>query len=342
MDQGESDLAAAPASSDVRRLRPRAIDIVLMVAAVLLWVPFASRLVGGEFGPLVYAVAFIPWLTAAAAALLAVALVCRAWGAVALAAVPVALGVSWAVPLFTSSDAEAEPVLMVATVNATFGRVDADAVVAMVREHGVDVLAVEELTPDAVEGLAAAGLDSVMPYSETAAEPGVTGTGLWSTLPLEHAESLTGWTDASLTHGYVSRAVQATVDVQGTAVTVLAVHPAAPGPFDSALWAASMEGLTSHLSAQAGPVLVMGDFNTTRDHAAFRAIEAVGYTDAADEAGSGFAPTFPEGRGPFPLVAIDHVLARDLPWVAASTTTVAVAGADHRALVVAYSAPAGA
>lgn len=313
-----------------------------MVAAVLLCVPFAVRLAGAEFGPLVYAVAFIPWFTIAALALLVVALLWRAWGAVALTAVPVALGVWWVAPLFTTADAGNESVLTVATVNATFGHVDADAVVAMVEEYDVDALAVVELTPDVLEALEDAGLDELLPYAEAAPERGVTGTGLWSRLPLLEAESLDGWTDASSTDGYVSRAVEAQVEVAGVTVTVLAVHPAAPGAFDSSGWAASMRGLTEHLAGQSDPVLVMGDFNTTRDHASFRDLEGLGYVDASDAAGSGFTPTFPQGRGPFPLVVIDHVLAREVPWVASSATTVTLPGADHRALVVVYSDPADA
>jgi endonuclease/exonuclease/phosphatase (EEP) superfamily protein YafD len=48
--------------------------------------------------------------------------------------------------------------------------------------------------------------------------------------------------------------------------------------------------------------------------------------------------TFPQGRGPFPFVAIDHVLVRDAPWQASGTETVVMDGTDHRALVVTYSA----
>ena len=59
-----------------------------------------------------------------------------------------------------------------------------------------------------------------------------------------------------------------------------------------------------------------GDLNTTRDHVQLRRLEGLGYRDAADEAGAGLRMTFPVGRGVPPLVAIDHVLARDVGAVA--------------------------
>ena len=39
----------------------------------------------------------------------------------------------------------------------------------------------------------------------------------------------------------------------------------------------------------------------------------VGFRDAADQAGAGFQPTFPNRRRGRPIVAIDHVIVRDLP-----------------------------
>lgn len=98
-----------------------------------------------------------------------------------------------------------------------------------------------------------------------------------------------------------------------------------------------MKRLTGILAAHADPTLVLGDFNTTRDHQAFRDIQALGFADAADQAGVGFMRTFPKGRKPWPLVAIDHALVGHVDLVATAVATEAVPGADHRMLLVTYS-----
>ena len=190
-------------------------------------------------------------------------------------------------------------------------------------------MSVQELTAEALAALAEAGLDAELPFNEAFAEPGVPGTGMWSRYPLSEQEDVAGFT---------AHAVRAIVDAPGGDVTVFAVHPQAPGTRNHRNWTADLGALNDVLAAQTGPVLVAGDFNTTRDQAGFRAIEALGYGDAADQAGSGFAPTFPENRELWPLVAIDHVLERDTGLVALRTQTVIIPQSDHRALVVEYGA----
>ncbi|GIG54863.1 hypothetical protein Dac01nite_16150 [Demequina activiva] len=299
--------------------------------------PVIARATGWETGPLAFLVALMPWMTLACLGPLALAALVRSAPLAVASAAALALGVAWQAPLFTAADATGDPVLTVASVNLTYGGADARAVVDLVREGDVDVLVAQEVTPESVEALEAAGLTDLLPHAEVAAEPGVTGTGLWASTPLGDAESLAGFTTASSTDRYLSRAVRADIEVGDESVSVLAVHPAAPGPVEHSGWDASMTALTEHLSQQTGPIVVAGDFNSTRDHRAFRAIEALGYLDAADQAGSGLQFTFPQGRRPWPLAAIDHMLVRDAALVATSTWTAAVPGADHRALVVEYA-----
>ncbi len=314
--------------------------VLSFIALAGVAVPVACRLVGWEAGPLAIVLALMPWVTLAAAVPLILAALSRAWWLVGASAGIAALCVSWVVPLYIAESApSAGGELTVASINMTFGRADADAVVRLVDSGDVDVLSAQEVTPEIVEALVDAGLEELLPYSEVAAEPGVTGTGMWSRSPLSDAESLEGFTGPTSRDGYASRAVRASIDVAGEAVTVLAVHPAAPGLFDHTGWDASMTSLVDHLDEHSGPIMVVGDFNTTRDHRAFRDIESLGYVDAADQAGAGFAPTFPEGRGLFAVAAIDHALVRDAPLTAVEVRTEPVHGADHRALVVTYVAP---
>lgn len=300
---------------------------LLMLAG--LTVPVAARLTGFEWGPLVWAVALMPWVTFASVVALAMALAVRSWPLVGVAAAITALGVAWLAPLYVGSGDADEPVLTVATVNLGFGAGDADAVVTLVRDHDVDILSLQEVTPESLIALERAGLDDVLAFSEVLSDPGFKGTGLWSRHELTDAVSL---------DGYVSHAIRAQVQTDAGPLTVYAVHPAAPGPRVHTAWDRDLALLASELDAATGPVVVAGDFNATRDHAPFRHLASLGYIDAADQAGAGFRPTFPQDRLPVALVAIDHVMVRDAPLRAVEFTTVAVDGADHRALVVAYAA----
>jgi endonuclease/exonuclease/phosphatase (EEP) superfamily protein YafD len=273
-------------------------------------------------------VALLPWFTFACLVPLALALLGRSWTVAAASAALAVVGLLWLAPLYVAEGAEGDPVFTVASANLTYGGADADEVVTLVRERGIDVLAVQELTPDAVERLRAAGLEELMPYSALDAAWGASGSGLWSRLPLSGAVSV----DGMLFH-----AVRAETEVDGRIVAIFSVHPGPPGPTEHERWRADLVRLAEVIDAETGPTVVAGDFNTTRDHRGFRTLEALGYVDAADEAGAGFIPTFPEGRLPTPVAAIDHVIARDAPWVATDVVAVALSGADHRALVVIYS-----
>jgi endonuclease/exonuclease/phosphatase family metal-dependent hydrolase len=55
-------------------------------------------------------------------------------------------------------------------------------------------------------------------------------------------------------------------------------------------------------------VVVAGDLNADRDHAAFRGLLDAGLTDVHDALGRGLARTFPDGM---PVLQLDHVLVRD-------------------------------
>ncbi len=93
--------------------------------------------------------------------------------------------------------------------------------------------------------------------------------------------------------------------------------------------------LASHTSVgtAAAPLLVVGDFNATREHLPMRQLIAEhGLVDAAEQAGAGWLPTFPANRRYPPLVAIDHILMS--PELSASEVTAfSVRYGAHRVLV---------
>ncbi|MDN4471454.1 endonuclease/exonuclease/phosphatase family protein [Demequina zhanjiangensis] len=329
MDQGEQPSERADAKTERPRTE-RAPDLVLAVAALALMVPWLARLTGYEPGPLTYLVALTPWFTLAWLVLALVAGLTRRWTMLGTVALPTVVSIGWASTMFigASVDPAEHETVTVATVNATFGRVDADAVVALVEEYDVDVLAVQELTPDVFEALEAAGLSARLPEVNAWPADGFDGTGLWTRLPVAEPMRV---------DGFVSKAVHSTVTIGGDDITILAAHPAAPGVQTHRDWDADLALLETVASSIEGPAMIVGDLNATRDHPGFRRLEDAGFRDAADDAGAGFVPTFPEGRLPFPVVAIDHVMARDVDWAAASVETVSLSGADHRALVVTYA-----
>ena len=333
---GESEFSSGhdDATADARaggarrrfRLVARA-AAVLSLAAVL--VPVVVRLTGWEAGPLAYAVSFLPWVIVACVVPLVFAVLGRSRVLIAAVLVPFVLGVVWLAPLYDSAPGVSTSgvQLRVASINATLGRADAGAIVRMVRDHSIDVLAVEELTPSEADALQTAGLDAELPYRELLPQLGVEGTGVWSRLAFNNMK---------LVEGLTAHAVRVSVTVGMPPVAIYAVHPAAPGLFDHSRWANDMEALAGILSKSDEPVIVAGDFNTTRDHRAFRNLEALGFSDAVDQAGAGFLPTFPNGGFPMPVVAIDHVMVKGSRLAAVSARTVAISGADHRALVVTY------
>jgi endonuclease/exonuclease/phosphatase (EEP) superfamily protein YafD len=88
-----------------------------------------------------------------------------------------------------------------------------------------------------------------------------------------------------------------------------------------------------------GPVrLLLGDFNSTLDHAPLQALLSSGYRDAAATLGDGFAGTWPYDGTPLPKVTIDHVLAD--PRIAIRALSAhQVDGTDHRALYAQLTLP---
>ncbi len=277
-----------------------------------------------------------PYLTAAAPVAL-VLLVLGRRRLLTLVAVAVAAASVWVyLPRYlgpTVSPVAAVDV-RVLTANLGMGQADPSAMVALARETA-DLVAVQEMTQSAADGLSAAGMDDVFPYRVVLPAPRASGIGLWSRHPIPHAGRVDGYTLPML---------GARIRIPGVAVdvTVLSVHLAAPWPapiaqwrHDIALFPATLEEVGR--SAASGAVIVAGDFNATADMAPFRRLLDEGYDDAAAEAGAGLARTFPgDARWP-PLIGIDHILIRHC--AAAGARTVVVPGSDHRGLLATVKIP---
>jgi endonuclease/exonuclease/phosphatase (EEP) superfamily protein YafD len=103
------------------------------------------------------------------------------------------------------------------------------------------------------------------------------------------------------------------------------------GSVSDACWLADLAAQPA--ATPGGPVtLLMGDFNATLDHAAFRQVVAKGYHDAADAAGAGLSVSWPDdNRWYFVGVTLDHVLADERVGVRKAVIH-RVTGSDHRAV----------
>ncbi|GAA2070410.1 endonuclease/exonuclease/phosphatase family protein [Williamsia deligens] len=269
---------------------------------------------------------FASWMVLGAPAAVAVAGVRRRPLALAAATAVTAVAVAdrrALIPRWRRGGSEAGG-LRVLQANLWLGRADPQAVVDAVLAHDVDLLCVQELTPECRDALTRAGLDEQLPYRHVAAAPEGAGTGLWSRRPLRGARELPGFTLA---------AVQAQMHLPGGGeVTVLSVHPMPPYPYEPRLWLSELASVRAAIDRCAGPVVVGGDLNAAHDHAAFRDLLADDLLDAGASSRSGPLPTYPAHRRWIPpLIGIDHVLLRGVR--ASGVVALRLPGSDHRALL---------
>jgi endonuclease/exonuclease/phosphatase (EEP) superfamily protein YafD len=201
--------------------RRRRVVVALLATPWTLWA-LARTLELDRFHPAVALMSFTPLVAATAIVPLLVALVTREWVVAAVAAAALALFVIAVAPRALdgpqlASDATKGPRLVVMTANLKFGEADPRAVVALVREHHVDVLSLEELTPEAVAGLDAAGMRGLLPARLLRPRERAAGTGLMARRPLAAVRNAPG---ASL---------QASLALAGGhALRFVAVHPFPP------------------------------------------------------------------------------------------------------------------
>jgi endonuclease/exonuclease/phosphatase (EEP) superfamily protein YafD len=276
-----------------------------------------------------------PYLLAGAPISLVLLLLRRRWILATSAFAVLVAVVAVEYPLYTHQDNRIDAVrVRVMTANLYLGSADAKSIVAKA-ENEADVLALQELTPRAVERLTAAGLNYQFPYRILDARDYASGAGLWSRYPITQSERI---------RGYELAMVSAHIHVPGVArdPRTLVAHLSGPWPQPLDDWQHDMEQLRSTMrevaqSAGPGCALLAGDFNSTLDVRPFRDLVRNGYHDAAEQAGAGITATYPANTWTPPLIAIDHVLTYQCTAVSAKTTE--LAGSDHRGLVSTVEVP---
>ncbi len=222
--------------------------------------------------------------------------------------------------------------LRVLTWNLELGSKAAAVTVDGIAASDADLVALQELTPDAATAIEAdQRLRARYPYRILAPGAGVDGMGLLSRLPLLVRESSA--------HPLIMRAGLLLPD--GRTAEIFNVHPYPPGiqrtiglptgldtrrrDEDLATIRATVDALEDP-----GTALVMGDFNAAGTEPGM-AVFADGLTDTHAAAGSGpgftWRPSRIEGLG-LGLLRIDHVLAGDWLLPVAASADCSLSG-DH-------------
>jgi len=303
----------------------------VLVLPGLIWA--AIRLFGLERGWLVQLMAFTPYVAAAVWVPVVIALVARRWLVAAIGAVAALVLAACVLPR-AIPDRDRGPStgfdLTVMTINMYIGQADPGAIVRLVRKDDVSILAVQEFTTPAKDGLAAAGLDQLLPYNALADDPahGTTGSGLYSRFPMT-------WRGDDQGAGGNLQAFATIQPPHGRALDVQSAHPLAP--FDSSalpFWRADLAA--EPVPDPAGPPrILLGDFNSTLDHEPVRALIRRGYRDAADAVGAGLLPTWGTH---VPPITLDHVLV-DKRIGVREVSVHRIAKSDHRAVIATLTVP---
>jgi len=280
-------------------------------------------------GPGVPLVSLTPYLAAGAPIPVLAALLLRRRRAALLAGAAALALIAVLLPRATADGRVAAngPELRVLTANILFGRASMAELVRIVERERVDVLSLQEFTPDARSGLDEQGLGELLPHEVSDPQWGAGGSAVYSRYPLTALPPLPGTVMAH---------PRAALEVDGRRVEVTAVHPLPPiGGRGLADWKHSLAALPAPDSGGAVRILA-GDFNATLDHARFRALLDRGYTDTADRRGRGLTTTW--GFTSFPRLTLDHVLVP--PSVAVlSHDVLRLTGSDHRPVLAALRLP---
>jgi endonuclease/exonuclease/phosphatase (EEP) superfamily protein YafD len=296
----------------------------IWIAVVPLAVWAAIRVLGLDSGfPLVAMMAFTPYVATAGLLAAGLAVALRNWAAATVAWIATLALAAAVLPRAIGDGtvaADGRGTIGILASNALKGHADPGALVGLVQRLRPDVLMVEELTPQLVRGLRRAGLGRLLPEAEIALRDR-TGSAIYSDLPL-----------TELDEGRVYTFPMPRVRLQlpgGGALRLVAIHPITPTRNGIDIWEETLAGLPG--TGAGTPWLLAGDFNATLDNSALRDLIGRGYRDAADVAGLGLEPTWPNKGALPPLVTIDHVLA-DRRLDVAAYSVEDVPGSDHRAV----------
>ncbi|MGA9279308.1 endonuclease/exonuclease/phosphatase family protein [Ilumatobacter sp.] len=192
-----------------------------------------------------------------------------------------------------------------------------------------DVIAFSEYTLRHEIALGNHELSTRYPYQINDARPLAGGMALWSKYPLGDPA---GEADRS-------RTIAAEVETPDGSLQVIAVHPPTP-VHDHDAWKHSLEALADEAAGLDEPTLILGDFNASYWHPAFRSLLDQGFVDAHIADGDGWSTSWPTDRLLPPFVRLDHALTGN-GLVSTEVEDFEVVGGDHSGFVVTVKPAAG-
>jgi endonuclease/exonuclease/phosphatase (EEP) superfamily protein YafD len=329
--------------------RPLVLRLVVAATGLLLFVlsvPVACRVLGIDATtPVPELLALLPWLLvpAALALLLTAALRWRGgvlWAVVLLvvtgwfvrpyaAGAPAGSGGAVGVGSSASAAWSSGPVtarLTVLTSNVEFGQATGE-LITTVRKTRPDLLFVEECSLHCSDLLNAQLPHAMYPYRDIVREDGSKGSAILSVHPLKAGAGIPA----------TMAMPGAGVRIGDRTVRLQLAHPLPPTPGQVSAWGTELGRIGAYAASgheSPSPGIIAGDFNATRDHAAFRDILTAGdLRDSAVLGGAAHTPSWPSAA-PRPLgVQIDHVLV-SREFSVRDARFIDLADTDHRALLV--------
>lgn len=295
----------------------------------------AIRILGFEerYGRALAIQTLTPWLYLPAYPLAVVALARGRRCQLAVAGLLVAAHVTWVygdMPWSRPDQPRARgPEFVLVVTNLRYDNPTPVALARHLRALNPDVVVASELTASLAQTLVDQAPISSAVHTFLDPRPGAFGSGIYSRFPI--ADSTT----RTMGSGRVS---VAELDVAGTRLSVVAVHTI-HALSDIGEFRRQMNDLGAIGATLPRPSVMAGDFNSGRQHRAFRA--AVGRSamrDAHDVVGRGLARTWPVGGRFPPFALLDHALvSKDIRVVSVRETS--LPGTDHRAVVVRLRLP---
>jgi len=229
------------------------------------------------------------------------------------------------------------------TLNQLYSNQRIDALIAAIRAQNADIVAIQELSEPLAE-TARQQLRAEYPYQFLEPNDGFDGLGVLSRYPLREARHVRGFPGQ-----------QMIVDLGSEQVTLFNIHLHSPKietrrlreirpvkvkvvlDYDTSLRAREFPQLLQAIDATRGPLIALGDFNTSDREPPYAAL-AARLHDAYRETNWGFGFTFPNDQRlarvqvPFPLVRIDYIWSRGI-LPASARVECDSGGSDHCAVV---------
>jgi|GEM_PF-485958 len=220
-----------------------------------------------------------------------------------------------------AADPGAEEV-RIASINLLFANPRIDEVGDLLDEIRPDVIVFSEYTADHQFELLEHPIADQFPHRVERDGLFSGGMAVWSRFPI----------DENARPNTVNRTIDSTISAPDGPIRLFAVHPPTP-VFDFEGWRAELDAIGDAAERADANTIVVGDFNASYWHPAFRDLTDRGLTDAHIANGSGFSTSWPTDSKIPPFVRLDHALTRS-GLVPTDVSDFHVPGSDHTGFVV--------